>query len=165
MGDISEVFLADHKKILDTINIYKRMVEKRDELGLSDFQKKLKWEIERHFYIEEKALYSYREVVEEFDVIFQERLIREHNQLLDLFSKVFQKPTVPKIKTLIKVITLHVAFESQFFYTQLDANLSEKHRKNILHHITQATTLGFFPLARLREYYSTRKNPQKESDN
>jgi hypothetical protein len=165
MGDISQIFLEDHKKILETITHFKQLVEKRDETALPDFQKKLRWECERHFYIEEKALYIYREVDEEFDDIFQERLIREHDQLLNLLSKIELKPTLTKIKTLIKIINLHVAFESQFFYTQLEQNLSEQHRKSILKHITQATTLGFFPLTRLREYYSNRKNIQKKTDN
>ena len=79
--DVSGIFKKDH------ITIHQLIVDYTDlqDNGVFEYRvfQKLKWEIERHFFLEEKALFLYLEIKKGEKVEITEELIAQHDNFLN----------------------------------------------------------------------------------
>ena len=131
---ISELMAEEHKKINNTL-------EQFEQSEIKDYEesKKLfsifKWNLDKHFFIEEKVIfhiYNISSEEEDFDII---NLLKDHKDILWLISKMEEslksnlKPSVIELK---KLLLAHSKIEDKTFYPRLDKELSVEEKALII---------------------------------
>lgn len=134
---ISEFMLKDHIKIVKLLND----IEKGEHPSFDAFRK-FEWHLQKHIFLEEKAIYNYYKIYkgfEEEDQMFK-KLSKEHTTILRLLDKIvmdsFPKGNV-NFNKLKKLLIRHKNFEEQKVYPLLDKNLDYSHRKEIVNRIIE----------------------------
>jgi len=79
------------------------------------------WQLERHFYLEEKIMMTARGVNEELKG-HCDRIISEHEQMI-YKAKLIDLSSKDEIRDLIKILNEHQQFEDNFLYPMLDVKL------------------------------------------
>lgn len=112
---------------------------KQDYKIMIDIFDEFKWEIEKHLFIEEKAIFRFLSPIKEknyYDVI--PNLINEHNSLLEMLNEIENGLTSKDINDISKSISdfkellgKHKEFEEEKFYPDLDRDLNESQKENI----------------------------------
>jgi hemerythrin-like domain-containing protein len=133
MSQTIESMMLDEHKRLD------RLLDKL-ERDLDDFEKtkkncsKFKWNLEKHFFIEEKIIFdsfitmSGQETSDTFHLLEDHVRIME---LLKIIEKRLHKKIKPKLHYLKQIIQTHRTFEDQDFYPNLDEKLTPEQRKEV----------------------------------
>lgn len=127
--NIADLMFKEHRR-LDTLleDFEKGLVDIRKAKELFS---KFKWNLEKHFFVEEKAIFdisisiSNEEVADIFD------LMQEHSKIMTLVKKVedqLAKLSKPDILNLKEIIIKHRKFENQIFYPKLDLKLNENQK-------------------------------------
>jgi len=143
MGQISQVLLRHHQKIT-------LLFEDFDENPNLDSFNRLNKQLERHFHIEENAIFSILG-----DVVFTwidklvnkyhhytdntvEQILREHKKLLELADDLKEqlRKTRTADETTMSVfrnmLGTHAFFEDNYFYPRLDKELDENKKRRII---------------------------------
>ena len=126
---IPEIMLRDHSRIHNIIQeLKKAKPEDAQRLFI-----KFKWNLEKHFYIEEKVVFqiylnSLNEETEELD-----KLLSEHKDMLFLIKKIDNHfhNSANLLSQLDSILTAHAQFEDEIFYPRLEEELSEN-EKNLI---------------------------------
>ena len=136
-NSILALMIKDHKKVIDLIND----IEKKEHFDIDLFSK-FKWQLEKHIFTEEKAIFtSYRLIndAEEESRAF-DQLTKEHNVILGLIDSIL-KDSLPSgninFNKLKKLLNKHRTFEEQDIYPRLDMNLREKEKNEIIRKIKE----------------------------
>jgi len=124
---ITEIMIGEHGKI-------DSMTEEVEKLSAGDLGKareafnKFKWNLEKHFFVEEKVVFNaYNSVSEDSEDAF--RILKEHKDLLWSVKKIEEalsgnaRPDFSGIK---KELRAHADFEDKIFYPKLDEQLSDE---------------------------------------
>jgi hypothetical protein len=154
---ISHFLIDDHKTIVELISELEREWHKEWHENVPSILKKLRWELERHMYLEEKALFLYCELLDEFNEEFRSKLQKDHDWLLDQIKNFENHISILKddfFDNLKDKLQGHIEFEIDQFYRKLDEISTPKHTEQIINAITQAIQAGFFPLDQIRKYAS-----------
>ncbi|MBU0467304.1 MAG: hemerythrin domain-containing protein [Nanoarchaeota archaeon] len=125
-NSITEIMLREHKRI-------DAMIEEVEKT-LPDFEKarqifnKFKWNLEKHFFVEEKVIFSaYSSTTSnESEDIFT--ILKEHKDILWSMKKIEQslsKNLQPNFSNIKKDLKDHVNFEDRIFYPRLDEELDD----------------------------------------
>jgi len=137
---IPKVMLEDHDKINNLFEEFLEQVEK----GLEDHgtvMKKFfnfKWNLEKHFFVEEKVIfsvYSYSDE-EESDAILG--LVNEHKNMLWLVNRIeidLEDKNIPKTMNLAEILKNHAQFENEILYPKLEEVLDKNEKQIILDRI------------------------------
>jgi hemerythrin-like domain-containing protein len=125
---ISQIMSEEHKKLNELLNEF--------EKDLTDLEKfnKFKWNIEKHFNIEEKAVFEVYNRVREEDIPEIFDLIEEHKEILRLITDLeddVKKEKIGDIENLRHVLERHRKFEEEDFYPELDKDLGEEEQQEI----------------------------------
>ena len=132
MKTIPEIMMRDHTRIHNLIS----RIELKLKNNLEEAQHlfiKLKWTIEKHFYVEEKVVFSiYSTNLENNHYL--DTLLKEHKEILFLLKKIDNnfnnsKSTLQKLKT---ILSAHAKYEDEIFYPKLEQELS-KQEKQLIH--------------------------------
>lgn len=93
-----------------------------------------KWELEKHFFTEEKAIFMFDQ---KGDLSrYSEKLLNEHRQILDMLERLkHDKGLLEEFKQLL---TQHKEFEDNELYPMLDEMLGENDKKYIIDRFTEA---------------------------
>jgi len=129
---IQSIMDEEHKRILDLLLKFekeKHNEEKRDEI----FQK-FKWSLEKHFFLEEKAIFSvYGSITgQEVSDIFE--LMEEHGTIIEMIKgleQVISSGKDPNISLLRETLEKHSDFEDSTFYPRMDRELSQEQKQEI----------------------------------
>jgi hypothetical protein len=136
---ISDYMLLDHAKIVDLLN----EIEKGDHPSFDAFCK-FEWHLQKHIFLEEKAVYNFYKIYndKEMGSQFFEKLSKQHTVILELLNKIttdsFPKGNVNFTK-LKRLLTTHKNFEEMEVYPNIDKNIDNKIRKEIIERIIELT--------------------------
>ena len=142
-GEISilKLMTRDHYKIEGLIN-------KLEEAAKEDFESmakafnKFEWELEKHIFTEEKAIftsYNPEDVIEGYKMLPE--LTKQHNYIINTLNNwredIRKKRTLSDVYSLKEFIIRHKDFEEEKVYPQLDEGLSEEEKKKIIAKINE----------------------------
>ena len=133
--NISDLMSSDHCRI------EKHLEEFRGSVGAPDQKKKFtdfRWELEKHLFMEEKAIFTFarNEDKEDFEAI--PKLEREHDEIIDLLKKIEtvmkegkKQEAREEVDKLCNLLIKHKEFEDSKIYPKLDVELNDE-QKNII---------------------------------
>ena len=135
---ISGLMLKEHKRLDVMLEDFEKSLV--DTEKAKELLNKFKWNLEKHFFVEEKAIFdisisiSGEEISEVFD------LLQEHSKIMVLLKGVegqLAKESKPGILDLKETIIKHRKFENQIFYPKLDLELNENLKRSIMERIKE----------------------------
>ena len=126
--EISEIMAEEHKKLDNLLDEF--------EKNLADVEKfnKFKLNLEKHFNIEEKAVFEVYTKVREEDIPAIFDLMEEHKEILRLITDIedsVKEEKIQDIEELKVVLERHRKFEEEEFYPELDEDLSVEEKQEI----------------------------------
>ena len=143
MEEISDLMRKNHYRIEQLLKEFKTIYEKNPKLIFSSFDK-FKWELEKHLFIEEKAIFIFYSPKdsEDFDTI--PNLVQEHRKMLELLNKIENnlKDKNVDISELLKLLIKHRNFEDGTLYPKLDRELEDSKKKIIIERLTENFPIG-----------------------
>jgi hypothetical protein len=135
---ITEFMIKDHLKLMK----YLKDVEKnfgRDFGFLSNSFNAFHWTLEKHFFVEERAIFtSYNPDYIDDNYNFFIDLSKQHTMILeeiDVLRKKLQKREPFDLNKLKKMLQEHKAFEEKKVYPVLDLEISEGEKRFIIERI------------------------------
>jgi len=140
---ILDLMVKDHKKIQE-------LLEKLEEETKNDFESmekafiKFEWELEKHVFTEEKAIFtSYNpdDVIEGYKMLPE--LTKQHNYIVNRLNNwredIRKKRILSDFNSFKIFLTKHKDFEEEKVYPNLDQSLPEKEKKQIITKINEIT--------------------------
>ena len=130
---IPTLMLEDHKRILGFLNEFEKQIAK-DTRKAKEIFEKFKWNLEKHFFVEEKVIFTIfdtRGEGEQEDIL---NLLKEHKDIFLLMKKAedsLSKNTKPDVSELKTILLRHADFEGENFYPRLEEELSEQEKSLI----------------------------------
>ena len=140
MGIIEELMMKEHAVLSSLLNQVEDAIRNYFEKAQPLFNK-FKWSLEKHFFVEEKAIFVLLDKVRgemQISDIFD--LMQEHGVILEQVKNVeeaFLDGQVPEIENLKKAIEKHAEFEDKVFYPKLDENLNPQQKQEIIDRIKE----------------------------
>ncbi len=133
---ISQFMLRDHVKINRMLLHFDEAPKENAETSL--LFEEFKWNLEKHFFAEEKAIFSIMQNIEgaDIDSIFQ--LMEEHGQIMTALKKEEQSIKIGShldISPLLELLKTHAKYEDEFFYPKLDEFLKDEQKKDMIKRI------------------------------
>jgi len=138
---ILSLMTKDHCKIEELIND----LENKNKIDFDSMYKsfnKFEWELEKHIFIEEKAIFtSYKpdNITEGFKILPE--LTNQHNFILNTINNwrndVRKKNLLTNIYSFKEFLNKHKNFEEKEVYPKLDQALSEREKKHIIAKINE----------------------------
>ena len=137
---ITEIMLKHHIRIIDLLNVINDKAQHKDA-AMANVISKFRWELEKHFFLEEKAIFQlhYSKNVETNRI--KTRLKKEHNNLIERFDKIeedLKNNSKIDIAEFRKHYLKHMNFENKFFYPRLDKELDDDRKMMIIERITDS---------------------------
>ena len=138
---ILELMVKDHRKIEELIN-------ELEEESKNDFESmekafyKFEWELEKHIFTEEKAIftsYTPEDVIEGYKMLPE--LTKQHNYIVNRLNNwredIRKKRMITDIYSFKIFLNRHKNFEEEKVYPNLDQSIPEKEKKQIVAKINE----------------------------
>jgi len=139
--DILPLMIRDHCKIEKLLDEFEESTQKDHETILKSFNK-FEWELEKHIFIEEKAIftsYNPEDVVEGYAMLPE--LTKQHNVLLNKLNNmrrdIYRRTKPTDLYGFKDFLIKHKTFEEKEVYPKLDKNLNTENKKVILDKINE----------------------------
>jgi len=139
--NILKLMIKDHCKIEDLLN---NLEEKNNE-DFDSMQKafnKFEWELEKHIFTEEKAIFtSYNpdDIIDGYEMLPE--LTKQHNFIVNKINNwrkdVRNQRMITDIYSFKVYLIRHKNFEEEKVYPKLDQSLSEDEKRNIIAKINE----------------------------
>ena len=133
---ILRLMIKDHCKLEKLINDLNEK-SKQDFNSMITAFNKFEWEIEKHIFTEEKALftsYNPEDVIEGYKMLPE--LTKQHNFIINTINNwrrdVREKRMILNVNNLKEFILNHKNFEEEKVYPQLDEALPDEEKRNII---------------------------------
>jgi len=134
---ILNVMLKEHGKISQLLDDFINQVKEdfnNFEQVLEKFNR-FKWTLEKHFFVEEKVLFSIysSSSKEESERIYS--LLKEHQNMLWIINKIeedLNNKNQPKFLSLSQLLNKHAKLENEILYPKLDEELSSDQKQLII---------------------------------
>tara|TARA_Y100000310_G_C20624302_1_gene785017 strand:- start:897 stop:1325 length:429 start_codon:yes stop_codon:yes gene_type:complete len=132
MESIERLMLKEHKRLNKCLEDVEKNIEDYEKTKLSF--NKCKWNLEKHFFVEEKVIFdnfvsmSGQETTDTF------HLLEDHVRIIELLKKLEQrleKKIKPDTNLLRNVLSTHRKFEEEDFYPNLDDKLTLEQKKQM----------------------------------
>ncbi len=130
---IKNLMDKEHRRIDFLLEEFEKVLNK-DLKKAKELFSKFSWNLEKHFYIEEKVIFTiYNSPKNEDDDL--DELLKEHKEIQWELKKIKEnlennaKINILKLKTFLKS---HSKFEDEIFYPKLDENLSPSEKEIII---------------------------------
>ena len=140
-NSILKIMIKDHCKIEELINNLENS-SKLDYESMNKAFSRFEWELEKHIFIEEKAIftsYNPEDVIEGYKMIPE--LTKQHNYILNTLNNwrddIRKRRTITDIYSLKEFIIKHKNFEEEKVYPKLDESLTEDVKQNIIEKIKE----------------------------
>lgn len=139
--DILPIMVKDHCKIEKLLDEFEESTQKDHETILRSFNK-FEWELEKHIFIEEKAIftsYNPKDVVEGYAMLPE--LTKQHNVLLNKLNNmrrdIYRRTKPTDLYGFKDFLMGHKTFEEKEVYPKLDNDMDNKSKKIILDKINE----------------------------
>ena len=132
--------IKDHAKIVGLLNNVEKVIGQDIVTTMKVFDK-FEWELEKHIFTEEKAIftsYSPTNIIDGYAMVPE--LIKEHNEILNklrVMRKDLIKQRTCDFQGFKESLMNHKNFEEQNLYPKLDQELDESQRKMIVEKISE----------------------------
>lgn len=126
--------LKEHGRINEFLEEFSNC-HKDDLNKFREIFNRFKWNLEKHFFLEEKAIFNILEITDGAEVSDVFDLMQEHGEILEETKKVektLSKNCCPNMTELIEKLNKHAEFEDNFFYPKLDDILSSQQKEEII---------------------------------
>jgi len=136
---LTDMMLAEHARIgemLEDVNI----ATYEEGKNTSEAFNKFKWNLEKHFIMEEKAIFQMLNNISGMEVTDTFKLMGEHGSILSLMRRIEEDMKIKdysKIQELMSQLEEHSDFENQTFYPNLDKKLSDDRKKEIVERVSE----------------------------
>jgi len=135
---ISETMLKDHGKINKLLIDFENSIGQNEQTIKKAFNTFF-WELEKHFFTEEKAIFTAYEPEDEFEgYAMIPELIKEHKEIferLKLMKKSFKKKKAFEFQGFKELLMKHKDFEDEEVYPKFDQELDEEYKRIIINRI------------------------------
>jgi hemerythrin-like domain-containing protein len=138
---ILKLMTRDHYKIEGLINKLEEATKEDFESMVKAFNK-FEWELEKHIFTEEKAIftsYNPEDVIEGYKMLPE--LTKQHNYIINTLNNwrddIRKKRTLSDVYSLKEFIIKHKDFEEQKVYPKLDEGLNEEQKMKIVSKINE----------------------------
>ena len=128
---IQEAMFAEHKRIESMLKKFEKCVEEEND-SLEEKLNPLKWNIQKHFFVEENAVFSLYVPASSWEVSSVDQVLREHEEIMKLIEKTEKNLNRENINEIISLLRKHAKFEEDNFYPNLDEQLSSEQKEKIL---------------------------------
>lgn len=130
---IQEAMLAEHKKIEALLLKFEKNIKNgNDSLTAMEKLDQLKWNIQKHFFVEENAVFSLYMPASEWEVSSVDQILKEHGEIMKLIEKAEKDLNKENIDKVISMLRSHAKFEDDNFYPVLDEQLNPELKEKIL---------------------------------
>jgi len=140
-NDILPRMIKDHCKIEFLIDKLEENAKGDPSTIIKAFNK-LEWELEKHIFVEEKAIftsYNPEDVTEGYKMLPE--LTKQHNEILNRLSimrkDVRSRGIVKDVYSFKEFMIKHKTFEEREVYPKLDETLDETQKKHIIERINE----------------------------
>lgn len=133
---ILKIMLKDHLTIDSLLKLFIKQVENdfNDYKQVMQKFNRFKWNLEKHFFIEEKIIFTiYSSSNPENEDLLN--LLKDHKNILWIINRIeedLENKTKPKLMSLSETLRKHASFENEVFYPKLEDELSGDEKKLIL---------------------------------
>ncbi len=128
---IPEIMLRDHARIHNLLSEIDFNLQNNKNIEESyHLFIRLKWTVEKHFFVEEKVIFTIYASSELEELQNFDNLIKEHREVLFLLKKIddnFQNSHELFQKTK-KLLSEHAKFEDEIFYPRLEEELTKEQK-------------------------------------
>lgn len=131
--DISGLMLKDHRKIDNLLSDFGRELPNDFEEAKIRFSEFV-WALQKHFFLEEKAIFVIGERLVGEEVVNVFELMKEHGDILELVKNIevgLGTGVNVDISSLRTLILKHSSFEDKHFYPELDDSLDPETKEQI----------------------------------
>jgi hypothetical protein len=137
MENITFLMTREHKKIEEIFNRFDKEINPKRKEGLYN---KFKWSIEKHFFVEEKAIFTFSQDISGGIVSDVFRLLDEHGRILNLLKDAEDGPKENTLFVFFKINKLlksHEKLEEEKFYPELDQRLNDQQKEELIERIKE----------------------------
>ena len=132
MVSIKKEMLKHHGEIFKILNDVEKYFDSNVKLS-NEFFSKFKWEIEKHFFIEERVIFKIYSSIKLDEVSDVFELLKQHGIIQSKINNLIGNPkSKTKISELKKLIFEHSQFEDNYFYPKVDKILDEEQKNRIM---------------------------------
>jgi len=138
---ITAVMVRDHCKIKNLLDDFEEKTKQDHKAMVKSFHK-FEWELEKHLFVEEKAIfttYNPEDVTEGYKMLPE--LTKQHNVILNKLSNmrqdVLKRRPIQDISSFIEFLTRHKDYEEREVYPKMDEALDESQKKFIIDRINE----------------------------
>ena len=134
---ISEIMKKDHLKLIQALEVLKDFIRNKAK-NIQEQLDLFKWELEKHFFIEEKAIFLFYDPNNELDRIITPKLVKEHENILNYVNALEDniRSALPyDISHLELLLIKHRKYEDEVIYPKFDIELEESTKKMICRRI------------------------------
>ena len=135
------LMIKDHSKIEKLINDLNEKSKQDFDSMITAFHK-FEWEIEKHIFTEEKAIftsYNPEDVTDGYKMLPE--LTKQHNFIINTISNwrrdIQEKRMIMNVNSLKEFILKHKNFEEEKVYPQLDEALPDEEKRHIIAKINE----------------------------
>lgn len=124
---ITVIMLKEHTKINNFLEDFEKSIKNNSKNYEKDFNK-FKWNLEKHFFIEEKVIFTIFNSANEDESEDILNLLREHKDILFIIENIEENSynnIEEEALNLKKILKNHTSFENEIFYPRLDDELNE----------------------------------------
>lgn len=131
--------LKEHRKMDNLLSDFGREIARDFEESKIRFSEFV-WCLQKHFFLEEKAIFVMGDKLIGEDVVNVFELMKEHGEIMELVKNIEEgintgvKVDISSLRTLI---LKHAAFEDKYFYPELDETLDIETKEQIISKIKQ----------------------------
>ena len=134
---IPKIMKKHHNQLEGILN---RFIKSQNEYEVfPNMFNKFKWELEKHFFLEEKAVFIYLYSDDKESNDMRLKLREEHNLILKQLEKIESDLIEKKdlnFSVFKDLLRTHRAFEDEIFYPKLEKELDESKKQQIIDRIS-----------------------------
>jgi len=138
---ILPIMIKDHEKIEQLLNTLEKDMDKDFKTMKKSFHN-FEWELEKHIFIEEKAIFTYYSPTDtSYGYKMLPLVTKQHNYILNMLNNwrkdIVKNHFISNITELKEFIIKHKEYEEKELYPKLDESVDENEKKHIIDKIGQ----------------------------
>jgi iron-sulfur cluster repair protein YtfE (RIC family) len=140
MKTITQLMLEEHGRINRILLEFEKELDSLEFDNIRKIFDEFKWNLEKHFFVEEKSIFDIFENIEGEEVTEIFDLMQEHGELTELVKNIgagLDNNIKPNISGLKEKLMNHARFEDQIFYPRLDEELEPYKKQEIISRINE----------------------------
>jgi len=129
---ITNAMKEEHNRIDIILDEFKSSL-KNNSKDIQENWDRLEWNIKKHFFTEEKVIFSTFTLEGREDK--NQDLLKEHEEIIEIIKDINEKKLNGIEEELTKLenkLKEHSEFENETFYPELDKTLTEEEKKNVI---------------------------------